>query len=156
MQELLQKIIMSGEEIYAKICKVISVDTDNMTVDLRPLDGSSDILDAFFQVDKKGIKVEPKVDSLVTCVFINKETAVIVNHSELKQFQIKIENVEFQLDKNGFLIKKEKETLKKIIQDFLKAIKAMKFSTNQGPTINLLNIADFRAIEKRINNFFKP
>ena len=58
-------------------------------------------------------------------------------------------------DKDGFLLKKENETLKKLMADLITAIKAMKFTTNNGPTINLVNIADFIALENRFNQFLK-
>ncbi len=155
MRDILRKITQTGDEIYAKICEVLSVDAENLTADLRPTDGSSDVLDALLQVSENGFFVEPKVGSLVVCVFLTKETAVVVNHSELTQFDVKIENTEFQFDKDGFLLKKEDETLKELIQDLIKAIKAMKFTTNQGPTINLVNINDFISLEKRFNKLLK-
>ena len=40
MKELLQKLTETGDEIYAKICEVTSVDIENQTADLQPLDGS--------------------------------------------------------------------------------------------------------------------
>jgi len=46
MKEIIQKLASTGDEIYAKICEVTSVDQDNKTADLKPLDGSSEIFDA--------------------------------------------------------------------------------------------------------------
>ena len=51
--------------------------------------------------------------------------------------------------------KKENENLKKLMADLITAIKALKFTTNNGPTINLINIADFIALENRFNQFLK-
>ncbi len=155
LKEIIQQLAGKGDEIYAKICEVVSVDIENQTADLKPLDGSSEILDVLIQVAENGVFVEPKKGSLVACVFVSKELAIVVNYSEIKQFKIKVEGVEFQFDKNGFLLKKENETLKKLMADLIKAIKAMKFTTNQGPTIKLINIADFIALEKRFNNLLK-
>ena len=52
MKNIIQKLADTGDEIYAKICEVISVDTENKTADLQPLDGSSEIQDAYLQVAK--------------------------------------------------------------------------------------------------------
>lgn len=100
MKELIQKLANTGDEIYAKICEVISVDIENQTADLQPLDGSAEILDALIQVAENGVLIEPKVNSLVACVFVSKELAVIVNHSEIKQFGFQIENISFVANKD--------------------------------------------------------
>lgn len=157
MKELIQQLAQSGDEIYAKICEVISVDTENKTADLKPLDGSSQINDAYLMVDdeKGGVYSEPSVGSLVCVVFVSKEIAVVVNASELKEFRVKIEGTEFNMDKNGFLLKKENETLKQLMTDLIRAIKRMKFTTNNGPTIKLINQAEFTSIENRFNSFLK-
>ena len=140
MKELIQKLADRGEEIYAKICEVISVDVDNQTADVQPLDGSAEITDVYLQVAENGVFVEPKVGAMVCVVFVTKELAVVVNHSEIKQFQIKVESVEFQMDKDGFLLKKQSETLYKLMADLLQEIQRMKFTTNAGPTVNLVNL----------------
>lgn len=155
MKDLIQKLAEKGDEIYAKICEVKSVDVESQTVDLQPLDGSAEILDALIQVAENGVFVEPKIGSLVACVFVTKEIAVVVNYSEIKQFQIKIEGVEFQFDKEGFLLKKEGETLAKLMSDLLKEIQRMKFTTNAGPTVNLINRIKFKEIENRFKDFLK-
>ncbi len=108
MKEIIQKLAETGQEVYAKICEVTSVDPDNQTADLKPLDGSSDILDALLQVSDNGVYVEPKVGSLVACVFVSKELAVVVNHSEVKQFGFKIENCNFNANKDEIILKVDK------------------------------------------------
>lgn len=155
MKELIQKLANTGEEIYAKICEVKSVDVEKQTANLQPVDGASEILDAYLQVAENGVFIEPKIGSLVCVVFVTKEMAVVVNHSEIEQFQIKIENAEFKIDKTGFLLKKEEETLAKLMRDLLQEIQKMKFTTNTGSTIKLINQAQFKAIEKRFKNLLK-
>lgn len=158
MKELIQKLASTGDEVYAKICKVISVDSKNKTADLQPLDGSSEINDVYLIVDdeKGGMYAEPSVESLVCVVFISKEIAVVVNTSELKEFNVKIENCEFKIDKEGFLLKKENESLKKLMIDLLQEIQRMKFTTYAGgPTLNLINKPQFIEIERRFKAFLK-
>lgn len=157
IKELIQKLAQTGDEIYAKICEVVSVDIEKKTADLKPLDGSSNINDAYLIVDDEqgGVYAEPSVGSLVCVVFVSKEIAVVVNTSELKEFRTKIEGVTFQMDKDGFLLKKENETLKALMVDLITEIKRMKFTTNMGPTIKLINKPQFTAIENRFKNFLK-
>ncbi|WP_163444429.1 hypothetical protein [Flavobacterium columnare] len=173
MKEIIQKLAKTADEIYAKIGEVVSVDKDNLTVDVQPLDGSALIDDAYLQADSDngGMLQIPKVGSLVCVVFINKETAIIANTGEIEDFTVKIQNSIFEMDVNkltlkkddtifeidqeGFLLKKENETLKKLMADLIKACKQLKFTTNNGPTISLINIQDFIAIETRFNQFLK-
>ncbi|MCK0202771.1 hypothetical protein MWN41_07030, partial [Ornithobacterium rhinotracheale] len=88
----------------------------------------------------------------VCVVFISKEIAVVVGNSELKEFQIKIKQTELKIDHSGFLLRKENETLKALMADLIAAIKRMKFTTNTGSTIKLINEPEFTALEKRFNN----
>ena len=60
-----------------------------------------------------------------------------------------------QIDNSGFLLKKENETLKKLMVDLLQEIQKMKFTTNAGPTLLLLNKPQFLAIENRFKQFLK-
>lgn len=155
LKQAIQQLAQTGDEKYAKICEVIRVNVDSKTADLQPLDGSSMIDDAYLQVDDNGIFIEPNVGSLVACVFVTKEIAVVVNHSEIKQFQIQIENTEFQIDKDGFLLKKEDETLAKLMSDLISEIRQMKFTTNTGSTITLVNEPQFITIENRFKKLLR-
>ncbi|KMQ69946.1 hypothetical protein ACM39_02590 [Chryseobacterium sp. FH2] len=157
MKDIIQALAATGDEIYAKICEVLEVDGENKTANLRPLDGTADILDAYLVTDDANgsMYLEPAKGSLVCVVFISKQIACVVNPSELKQFRIKIKNVEFQMDQDGFLLKKESETLKKLMGDLIKEIRMMKFTTNTGSTIQLVNDPQFSLIEDRFKKFLK-
>ena len=98
---------------------------------------------------------EPVVGALICIVFITKETAVAVNYSELEQYNVKIKETEFTIDENGFLLKKADENLAKLMDDLLKEILKMKFTTNTGSTITLVNSPEFTAIKNRFKNLLK-
>lgn len=141
MKEIIQKLARSGDEIYAKICEVTSVNEDDKTANLKPLDGSSEIFDAYLVTDDENgsLYLEPKKGSLVCVVFVTKEIAVVVNPSELVKFRLKISTVEMDIDKDGFLLKKENETLKKLIVDILKFVKSAERKTSSGVTLGLID-----------------
>ena len=40
IKQLIQQLAYTGQELYAKVCKVTSVDEVNQTADVEPLDGS--------------------------------------------------------------------------------------------------------------------
>ncbi len=157
MKDIIQQLAKTGDEIYAKIGEVISIDLNNMTVDVKPLDGSADIDDAYLQADSDngGWLMIPKKGSLVGVVFINKETAIVASTGQIDQATLEIETVKLEINQDGFLLKKENETLKKLMADLIKAIKAMKFTTPNGPTISLINLPDFIDVETRFNQFLR-
>lgn len=99
----------------------------------------------------------PKVGSSVLVSPINEDIhrLYIEVCSEIESLQLSVEGVQLQVDASGFLLKKENETLKKLMGDLLTAIKDMKFTTNTGTTINLVNKPSFEALETRVNNFLK-
>jgi hypothetical protein len=99
----------------------------------------------------------PKVGSSVLVSPINEDLhrLYVEAYSEIESLELGIDQVVFKIDADGFLLKKQNETLKKLMADLIAAIKALKFTTNNGPTINLINIADFIDIENRFNQFLK-
>ena len=169
----LKNITKTSDEVYAKVCEVLEIDQDEKTVNVKPVDDTAEIYNVRLQAESEsgGLVLFPKVGSMVLVVFINKNNAAVVNTSEIEKLELVIENSELQIDKDkflfkreqvqlevdqeGFLLKKENETLKKLMADLITAIKALKFTTNNGPTINLINIADFIALENRFNQFLK-
>ena len=169
----LKNITKTSDEVYAKVCEVLEIDQDEKTVNVKPVDDTAGIYNVRLQAESEtgGLVLFPKVGSMVLVVFINKNNAAVVNTSEIEKLELVIENSELQIDKDkflfkreqvqlevdqeGFLLKKENETLKKLMADLITAIKALKFTTNNGPTINLINIADFIALENRFNQFLK-
>lgn len=169
----LKTITKTSDEVYAKVCEVLEIDQDEKTVNVKPVDDTAEIYNVRLQAESEtgGLVLFPKVGSKVLVVFINKNNAAVVNTSEIEKLELVIENSELQIDKDkflfkreqvqlevdqeGFLLKKENETLKKLMADLITAIKALKFTTNNGPTINLINIADFIALENRFNQFLK-
>lgn len=140
LKDIIQTLAKTGQEYYAKICEVLDVDEDGKTADLRPLDGSADVLDAYIILDDEngGTFLHPEIGSLVCVVFITKQIAVVVNSSQLRQMQVKIEQVEFQIDKDGFLLRKETETLKALFVDALKLFKTAERKSSNGVTLGLI------------------
>lgn len=76
-------------------------------------------------------------------------------YSEIESFDLQISMTRMQIDEDGFLLKKENETLKALMVDLLTAIEAMRFTTRSGPTIKLLNKQQFTDIKNRFKEFLK-
>ena len=99
----------------------------------------------------------PKVGSSVLVSPVNEDIhrLYVEAYSEIESLALVIDGVQLKIDADGFLLKKQNETLKKLMSDLFAAIKAMVFTTNNGPTINLVNLTQFEALETRFNDFLK-
>lgn len=153
----LRAITKTNDEVYAKVCQVVEINQNEKTVNVTPVDGTATIYNVRLQADSEtgGLVLFPKIKSMVLVAFINKNAGAVINTSELDKFSLSVEPCQLEIDATGFLLKKENETLKKLMTDLITAIKALKFTTNNGPTINLINVADFVALENRFNHFLK-
>ncbi|TXI15757.1 MAG: hypothetical protein E6Q66_01175 [Pedobacter sp.] len=168
----LQKLVDIGEQLYAKVCTVHRVDQANKCCDLVPVDGSAELFEVPFYLDEAdGLCAYPAENSHVLVVFINKHHACVCGVSQVDLMKLMIDQTEFSaakeglmlknegvqlsISEEGFLLKKDSETLRKLMEDLLKEIQAMVFTTSQGPTTQLVNAPKFQAIQTRFNNLLK-
>lgn len=142
--------VKSVNEIKAT-CTLIDEDgLEYLNVRLRPV-----------LTGKKSFILVPKIGSQVLAVRVEDDDDwMIIAADEITKIGYYIGNAIFEIDANGFLLKKENETLKKLMTDLISAIKAMSFTLTTPDTINgsttlLNNLAQFTAIETRINQFLK-
>jgi hypothetical protein len=102
IREAIIKIIEDGQnfEVYSKICKVDSIDSDLNTCEASPIDGDAQLLDVKLTAtegNQKGFIVIPEVGSNVIVTFIDKDTSFVSMCTE-------IESVVFNGGSNGGLI----------------------------------------------------
>ncbi len=147
----------------SNIAKVKSVDETKATCVLEDEDGQ-EIFDVRLRpvlTGKKSFILVPKVGSYVLAVRVEDDDDwMVIASDEIERIGYYIGNTIFEIDSTGFLLKKENETLKKIMVDLVGAVKAMSFTlttpdTITGTTTALVNLAQFTAIEMRINEFLK-
>lgn len=123
---------------------VLEVDRANLTVDVQPLNGGAEMfgvrLRAAIDGDRGGMVLLPKEGStvLVSAVNDNWNSAYVAMVSEVDLITLKTGD----------------ESLKKILTDMLAAIRSQVFTTNNGPTIKLINDPQFAAIVARLDNLF--
>ena len=139
---------------------VVSVDKANGTcvVNDGTLDYTDVRLSASVEDEGKRFYLFPKVGSWVLVSPINEDIhrLYIEFFSEIESIDLKIEETQLKVDKKGFLLKKENETLKALMVDLLQEIQKMKFTTYAGgPTLTLLNKPKFIEIENRFKKFLK-
>lgn len=103
----------------------------------------------FYLIPKQGSSV------LVSQIEGDPHRRFVVGYSDIDSLKVAIEKTQLQVNAEGFLVKRDGETLGKLIDDLITAIQAMKFTTNQGPTINLVNTADFNRLSNRFKTLLK-
>lgn len=143
-----------NQTLVLQWAKVISVDWDERTCDAKGVDDNLEFYNIL--IGAGCFDMKPKIGSLILIGIINNDetTAVLISSEEIDKVEIKAGNCELTID-NGFLIKKENETLKKLMVDLLQEIQKMKFTTNTGSTIILVNQPQFMTIEQRFKDFLK-
>lgn len=157
LQDAFRKLVQRDVDTFP--AEVVSVDKETGTCTVT--DGEIEYTDVQLSstVDSNANRfyLFPKVgsDVLVSPIMEDLKRLYVECYSEIESCDLVIEGVKFQVDKDGFLLKKQNETLKKLMGDLIKEIKLMKFTTNNGPTITLINAAQFTAIEQRFNQFLK-
>lgn len=130
------------------VCKVKDEGIE-YSVRLTATEAESETTERFYLFPKLGSSV------LIAPIEEDMNRYHIVAYSEVESWDFKTEGIHFLVDKEGFLLKKENETLKALMVDLIQEIKRMKFTTNMGPTIKLINKPQFTAIENRFKNFLK-
>lgn len=89
----------ADEKIYSSICKVISVNEENRTCELEPINGDAERtgrLQASLSLSE-GIFIKPVINSFVLLSFINNQTGIITNYSEVERVYIKVGGSEYDI-----------------------------------------------------------
>jgi len=137
------------------IAQVVSVDKNKGICKIKDDDIEYTDVRLSAVIDTKGNRfyIFPKANSLVLVSPIQEDLKqlYVEEYSEIDAVEIEIGGVKFVADSNGFLMRKGTETLYAIINDLLTAIQAMVFTTNVGATIAMVNLAQFVAIQQRLN-----
>lgn len=111
--------------------------------------------DILLGLDSILIKPKKGATCLIGLIDNNPTTPFLIWANETEEYSIKVENTELKMD-NGFLLKKENETLAKLMTDLLQEIQMMKFLTvSGGPTTRLINQPKFKEIENRFKELLK-
>lgn len=158
IKELIQQLANTGQELYVKVCKVTSVDEENQTADVEPLDGSSPIYDVYLVVNMEqgGFYLQPKVGSLVCVAFINKETAIVVGTSELEKVECILGDFTLKIEDGKLQLKNEQADFKTLLNELLTELKNAIVQTPAGPgNFAPNNVAKFDEINQKINQLWR-
>lgn len=157
LQDAFRQLGKRGVDTFP--AKVVSVDKNKGTCVVN--DGDIDYTDvqlsATIEDNGKRFFLFPKVGSFVLVSPVQEDIhrLYVEFFSEIDELNFETEKSQIKINDEGFLLKKENETLAKLMSDLLQEIQKMKFTTNTGSTIKLVNQPQFKEIEKRFNNLLK-
>lgn len=162
VREGLRRMAAENGPPVSNIALVKSVDLQNATCVLEDEDGL-EIFDVRLRPVINGsesILIVPKINTYVLAMRIeDQDEWFVVGYDEITLFSLKAKNSVLEISESGFLLKKENETLKKIMVDLVKAIKNLKFvvTTPAGPgnTTTIVNLTEILNVEQRIETFLK-
>lgn len=137
--------------VSAVSAKVISVDQDAGTCDVKPITGGADILDVRLRVDDGNIKghiIYPEVGSLVLVAPIDNDNAhyYVAMFSEVAEVRYLIDDTRLIADKNGVIIAKGGDGLREVLTELVTQILKIYAPMDKPGLI---------AIQKRIKNLLK-
>ena len=106
--------------------------------------------------EKKGWILIPAVNSEVLLGNIENGTEwCILMVSVISKIRSEVNSTVFEIDGQKFQLSNDRESLSALIGDLIGAIRQMVFTTNVGPTIELVNDPAFQALQTRFNNLLK-
>ena len=134
--------------------EVKEVDWDEKTMVALGIDDELEYYDVLLGLGS--VDVKPKVGSNCLIGFINNSETLpfLIMADEVEEIDVNVDKCQFNIN-DGFILKKQNETLAKLMSDLLKEIQKMKFTTNTGSTILLVNKTQFLSIENRFKDFLK-
>ncbi len=153
--DLIQELFRGQQgPLHSLAGEVISVDESSGTCDVRPFDGSAEVLGVRLYASPtshQGLKQVPRVGSVVVVTFLNQVTGFVSLVSEPEHVSVILGTTEVFVDNNGVRVKRGNEDLFSIINDLLTEILALTVTTGVGPSGTPINAVNFGKIKVRLN-----
>lgn len=154
LKQTLEEKAKAAVPVQTVWAEVKDVDWEEKTMVAIGIDDEVDYFDIILGVGSVYYKPKKGCSCLIGIIDNNDTTPFLIYAEELESYEVKVGETQLNME-NGFLLKKENETLKKLMVDLLEAIELMKFTTNQGPTLKLINKQSFTDIKTRFKTFLK-
>lgn len=163
IKHLLEKLLSENISYYAIPGKVISVDEENRSCVVSPLNGDADFYNVKIQASlggDKGISVTPKVGSIVIINAISDTVAFIAKTYEIDKVEVSIDDLLFELNSDGISLLNNNESFASTVKDLVQETKALAETvkslillTSSGPTtgISPASLASLQAHELKFD-----
>jgi hypothetical protein len=132
--------------------QVESVNNSTCTVKLDELSISDVRLRAVVNGNNEQVLIKPKKGSyvLVADMLGDFRQLVVVGHSEVEEINVRIDNAELTMNKNGFILNNQGESLNDVLADFITEVTKIIVVQGTSP-----NVPALEAIKQRLNTILK-
>ena len=154
LKKTLSDLQSNGLKSQTVWVKVTSVDWQERTMDAVGVLDDLPYFDILLGLGSVDIKPTVGTHCTIGIINNNETTPFLIMANQIAEIDVNVEGCQLNIN-DGFLLKKENETLKKLMVDLLQEIQKMKFTTNTGSTILLVNKPQFLNIETRFKDFLK-
>lgn len=134
--------------------EVTEVDWEERTMTAIGIDDDLEYYDVLLGLGSVDLKPKTGSTCLIGIIENQNTSSFLITVNEIEEIDINVEDCQLKIN-NGFILRKQNETLAKLMSDLLREIQKMKFTTNTGSTILLVNQPQFLAIENRFKDFLK-
>ncbi len=161
IHDALSHYVKKRISITLLLAKVTSIDEAAQTCNVEELVGEHEIFDVRLRASKatKGLLIVPEVGSQVLIGAIGQSDTeyCILSFTKVKKLSIDIDNVSYEIDNQGFLIKKGGEDLKSILNDLIQQIQLLTVTCTapSTPSSVPINAAAFTGLKARLNTLLK-
>ncbi|WP_160711292.1 hypothetical protein [Chitinophaga solisilvae] len=104
-------------------------------------------------------RIENSDDYVIVSVHEVSRILYVIETSTLdmddRKYHYEVDKTVLDIDKNGYFISSQGESLRKVLEDLLAEITRMRFTTQNGPTIELINRLEFEKIKERVKKLLK-
>lgn len=156
IRETIQRLIDEKLPVQVVVGTIQAVDETEMSCDVL-VEGRPDRYQVRLRAvitDDTGFVIVPAKESFVLLALIENrpESCFICGFSEVEYIQVKIEDTTLKIDKAGFALQRQNESLKKLLEELLDAIAQLTVPTGTGPSGVPVNAAAFTSLKQRLTN----
>jgi hypothetical protein len=105
--QMLREIVKDRNEIYSVVGKVISLNENERSCDVEPLNGDADLFGVRLQADlsaSTGAVVIPKIDSHVIVTFLNNSTGFVSVCTDVDKIHVECDSITFNGGSNDGMV----------------------------------------------------
>lgn len=155
MVNAIKKITAVDDPVFSAVVKSVDKINNTCDVEFNGMELGEIRLQAIIKANTKGLILYPIVDSLVIVQRLGKAGDFFITmYSEVEEILLKVGDSTLNV-KDGFLLQRNTETLKKLFDDLIDQIKLIVVPTGVGPSGNPINAAAFDAIKTRAAQLLK-
>ena len=156
LKQTINELIKGNIPIQTVWVTVSEVDWEERTMTAIGIDDEVEFFDVLLGLGSVDLKPKIGSDCLIGIIENQSTISFILMANELEEIDVVIEDCQLNIN-NGFTIKKEDETLKKIIVDALKLFKTAERKSSNGVTLGLIEpqILAVDSLIQRAENLLK-